>query len=389
MRVLNIADNPLPQEMLAAAAEGTHELLAFLRFIDQEGGRARRGETDIGGRGRGGQELVVGGPTRRAVGRASRPDSLVADQARRGGARRPGDHTERLGLRRPAGLPADPSAVFHRASGLPGGMETSGRARGRHDRAVVSDDPAPRRRRCPRSCRRHPWWPVLTCLIDRPNPVTRAIRAAYRQLPHSGQQNPETLCELRAAIAETAAGTPHCRRWYPDSWLRTREALAETGEQSLTYEDYYRIAEKNWLSPVDARSLAINSHALGHWIHYADEPALAQIVVVRPAWLSVAIAAVLEDREAGESGGLVPHRLFGRIWSRPTADGHDPYSHGQQQLFLRLMERFHLTYRVPELDAGEPVSLVGQLVPSGRPDLGTAWETFRAGGPEAVEICQI
>src|ERR671917_745283 len=160
MRVLNIADNPLPQEMLAAAAEGTHELLAFLRFIDQEGGRARRGETDIGGRGRGGQELVVGGPTRRAVGRASRPDSWVADQARRGGARRPGDHTERLGLRRPAGLPADPSAVFHRASGLPGGMETSGRARGRHDRAVVSDDPAPRRRRCPRSCRRHPWWPV-------------------------------------------------------------------------------------------------------------------------------------------------------------------------------------------------------------------------------------
>jgi hypothetical protein len=53
------------------------------------------------------------------------------------------------------------------------------------------------------------------------------------------------------------------------------------------------------------------------------------------------------------------------------------------------MERFELTYRVPELSLAEPVSLVAQLVSSGRPDLHAAWETFRAGDPEVVEICQI
>ena len=37
LTVLNIADNSLPPEMLAAAAEGTRELLAFLRLIDTEG----------------------------------------------------------------------------------------------------------------------------------------------------------------------------------------------------------------------------------------------------------------------------------------------------------------------------------------------------------------
>lgn len=113
------------------------------------------------------------------------------------------------------------------------------------------------------------------------------------------------------------------------------------------------------------------------------------MVILKPDWLSVAIAGVLEDKQAGQSGGLVPHRLFSQIWSRPVAGGDRPYTHSEQQMFLRMMERFALTYQVPELDAGEPVSLVGQLVPSGRPDLTVVWEAFRPTGPEAVEICQI
>ena len=195
-------------------------------------------------------------------------------------------------------------------------------------------------------------------------------------------KDPDTLVGLTAAIADTAAAVPHCRRWYPNSWITAREKLADIGQQSLSYQDYMA---HSGLSESAARSLAINSHALGHWIHYADEPALAEVVILKPDWLSVAIAAVLDDQEAGKSDGLVPHRLFGRIWSAPTR----PYTHLQQQLFLRVMERYELTYRVPELDAGEPVSLVGQLVPAARPDLHTVWDGFRADGPEAVEICQI
>ena len=389
MRVLNIADNPLPQEMLAAAAEGTHELLAFLRFIDQEGVELAEVKLILVGEGAVGKSSLLA---------ALRDEPWV-------------EHRDRT-----HGLQIKPVEVEHAGQAITlNGWDFGGQQVYRPTHQLFFTAPAVylvvwKPREGPEVGMVEQWLAMIHhragadarvhVVATHGGPSSRIssideIRLQERFGPlivsfHTvDSKNPETLCELRAAIAETAAGTPHCRRWYPDSWLRTREALAETGEQSLTYEDYYRIAEKNWLSPVDARSLAINSHALGHWIHYADEPALAQIVVVRPAWLSVAIAAVLENREAGESGGLVPHRLFGRIWSRPTADGHDPYSHGQQQLFLRLMERFELTYRVPELDAGEPVSLVGQLVPSGRPDLGTAWETFRAGGPEAVEICQI
>ncbi|MGH3772759.1 MAG: hypothetical protein ACRDRW_15430 [Pseudonocardiaceae bacterium] len=127
-------------------------------------------------------------------------------------------------------------------------------------------------------------------------------------------KDPETLCELRAAIAETAAGTPHCRRWYPASWLRTREALAETGEQSLTYEDYDRIVVQNGLTPVAARSLAINSHALGHWIHYASlDSSLLTELIGDVAWSNEGLFALPQGlRRLSRIGG---HRV-----NLPTID---------------------------------------------------------------------
>ncbi|HEY3714949.1 MAG TPA: leucine-rich repeat domain-containing protein, partial [Jatrophihabitantaceae bacterium] len=201
-------------------------------------------------------------------------------------------------------------------------------------------------------------------------------------------KDPNTLVGLRAAIAATADQVRHVRRWYPASWLQTRGGLDKSGQHSLSYERYLEITAQNGLTDTAARSLAINSHALGHWIHYADEPTLAEIVILKPDWLSVAIAAVLEDGQASSSGGLVPHRRFGEIWSSPTT-ARQTYAPGMQRVLLRLMERFELTYRVPEFSAGEPVSLVGQLVPSDRPDLTTVWDAFRPEGPEGVIVCQV
>lgn len=118
-------------------------------------------------------------------------------------------------------------------------------------------------------------------------------------------------------MKQTAAGLPHTRRTYPLSWLRAREALTASGAESLSYAEYEERAVGAGLDAVSARSLAINCHALGHWVHYADEDQLAQLVILKPDWLSVAIAAVFDDRDAGNSGGLVRNRHFGQIWSAP------------------------------------------------------------------------
>ena len=203
----------------------------------------------------------------------------------------------------------------------------------------------------------------------------------------SSQQDAR-LDALRADIAGAADELPHVRRRYPASWIRTIEQIERTGEQAIPLASYEEIADREGLTPANARSLAMNAHALGTWVYYDDEPALRGLVIVKPDWLSVAIARVLEDPEALDGRGLMTHRRLGQLWSTHDGNADHSYTHAQQQLFLRLMERFELTYRVPDLTEGEPVSLIAQFVPGDRPDLNAAWDDFRRSEAPAVEICQ-
>jgi len=112
-------------------------------------------------------------------------------------------------------------------------------------------------------------------------------------------------------------------------------------------------------------------------------------VVLKPDWLSVAIGFVLEDEPTIAANGLLPHRRLGDIWNSPYRHVTQRYPHNLQQMFLRLMERFELTYRVPELTGGEPLSLVAQLVPADRPNLDDVWTKYRQTDPELLHVCHI
>jgi hypothetical protein len=194
--------------------------------------------------------------------------------------------------------------------------------------------------------------------------------------------------ELRKAIAKTAGSLPHVTRWYPGNWLKVRKALAKTDEAYLRYADYWKVAKEHGLSETSARSLAKNAHALGQVIYYDDDPALQDLVVFKADWLSVAIGFVLEDRDTENAGGLLPHRRLPQIWADPARDSQHRYSHELQQMFLRLMERFDLTYRAPEL-ANEPLSLVAQLLPSEPPaHVAEEWDGYRPGANEVMQVCQ-
>jgi len=195
--------------------------------------------------------------------------------------------------------------------------------------------------------------------------------------------------ELTAAIAATAAGLPHVSRLYPASWLRLRDSLNARAEPFLPYHQYVELAADEGLSPVSARSLALNAHALGHWVHYADDPSLSELVILKPDWLSVAIGYVLEDPPTIQADGLLHHRRLPDIWDSPRRDPAHRYLHHVQQLFLRLMEQFELTYRVPAPVKGEPLSLVAQLVPAARPDLAELWDRYRPDGAELTQVCRI
>ncbi|MGV1006681.1 MAG: COR domain-containing protein, partial [Candidatus Nanopelagicales bacterium] len=196
----------------------------------------------------------------------------------------------------------------------------------------------------------------------------------------SAQPDDRLEC-LRAAINATARALPHIHRTYPTAWMQVLEAVAAQPKQALSYEGYEAIARSHGLSEVAARSLARNAHALGTWIFYNDSEALADLVVTKPDWLSVAIAKVLDDGQVQSTAGLVEHRDLSRLWRDYTAP--------QRQQFLVLMERFELSYRVPEVITAEPTSLIAQLVPANRPDLSVIWDSFQPGETPLAQLCKV
>ncbi|WP_445248348.1 COR domain-containing protein, partial [Microcoleus sp. OTE_8_concoct_300] len=132
------------------------------------------------------------------------------------------------------------------------------------------------------------------------------------------------------------------------------------------------------------------SHTLGHIIHYHYDPILRDIVILKPDWLAKAISFVLDDETTRRRNGLVDFEHLGELWSNPPFPGENGYPKQLHPIFLKLMERFDLSYRVV-LDPAKPsnTSLIAQLVRDTRPQLPNWGEQPEAGDRQQVQICQI
>lgn len=136
------------------------------------------------------------------------------------------------------------------------------------------------------------------------------------------------------------------------------------------------------------------SHRLGHLIHYEHDPLLRDMVVLKPDWLATAISFVLDDKQTRDAHGLVSFTRLSQLWNDTMRNAEFRYPPNLHPVFIRLMERFDLSYRVAGLheeSQQEGTSLIAQLVPDIRPeqDLNRAWHTYMAEGDEQqVQICR-
>lgn len=199
--------------------------------------------------------------------------------------------------------------------------------------------------------------------------------------------------ELKDAIARVAASLPEMGRTVPARWHQARDALKQTGVAYVPLERVLEICREHKMDEEEARLFVSVSHRLGHLIHYEHDPALRDIVVLKPDWLAAAISFVLDDADTRYKHGLISSRRLARVWNHPTRAEEFRYPPELHSVFLRLMERFDLSYRVPELpdkdQAGE-TSLIAQLVPDVRPDPVPGWAAEAADGDEQrVQICRI
>ena len=175
------------------------------------------------------------------------------------------------------------------------------------------------------------------------------------------------IAELKAAIAKISATLPGMGRVVPTKWQHIRELLEASGKTHLPYQEVIALCEAHGLEGFAAELFVRVSHTLGYLIHYNYDPTLRDIVILKPDWLAKAISFVLDDETTRNRNGLVEFDYLSQIWSHPPFADEVGYPKELHPVFLRLMERFDLSYKVvldSAVKAESNTSLIAQLVPT-------------------------
>jgi C-terminal of Roc, COR, domain/Ras of Complex, Roc, domain of DAPkinase/Leucine rich repeat len=209
--------------------------------------------------------------------------------------------------------------------------------------------------------------------------------------PNEEDQCCTGIAELREALAKIAAALPEMGRSVPGKWQRARETLQTSNQPYLPYGDVINLCAEQGIDEQQAELFVQISHRLRHLTHYHNDTSLHDIVILKPDWLAKAISYVLDDKTTRDRNGLVEFDHLNQLWSHPPFEGEEAYPEAIHPVFLRLMERFDLSYKVV-LDPTKPstTSLIAQLVPDNHPGQLPNWgEQPETGNRQQVQICRI
>ncbi|MGZ6365644.1 MAG: COR domain-containing protein [Ktedonobacteraceae bacterium] len=184
----------------------------------------------------------------------------------------------------------------------------------------------------------------------------------------------EGLQELKDFIAQQAATLPLMGQPWPTSWVEVEQALLARPEHHINVETYmYLCASKDVRAEMAQGTLGSYLHDLGKILFFRDDPLLSRMVVLKPNWITKAISHVLEDEPTKDAQAILAHIDLPRIWA--TDEEGKPYDRALYPAFLRLMERFDLSYQIdPQIPGVLPsFSLVPQLLPYQPPPGIPAW----------------
>ncbi len=127
-------------------------------------------------------------------------------------------------------------------------------------------------------------------------------------------------------------------------------------------------------------------HDLGKVLYFRDDYVLSNLVVLKPNWVTKTISLVLEDKTISKDNGILLHSELPRIWA--TDEEGRPYEPYLYPAFLRLMERFELSYQLEADKPGDPSmsSLIPQLLPYEPPVSVSPWPKIPAKDLTQVEM---
>ncbi|MCB9113213.1 MAG: leucine-rich repeat domain-containing protein [Anaerolineales bacterium] len=173
------------------------------------------------------------------------------------------------------------------------------------------------------------------------------------------------IAELKKVIARESAKLEQMGMMFNNDWKAARDELLARDEPRISYSTFSGICAARGLSNIATDTLAHLMHDLGYIVHYSDDEKLRDDVVLKPEWLTKAIGFVLEDRKTQETDGILEDNRLFEVWHDHTFTNEPKYNPEIYPFFLRLMEKYDVSYRLTDGNA----SLVAQHVPQVRPEL--------------------
>ena len=146
--------------------------------------------------------------------------------------------------------------------------------------------------------------------------------------------------ELRERLREVAADLPLLGEEWPAAWFDAANAVRAIEERYVTPARLRETMAQNGVMDKNARILAQWLHDLGDVLYFQDDEELNDTVVLDPQWVTGYIYRVLENKAVIERDGVFQREDMAEVWA--DLDSH------MQGHFLRLMERFDLSYRTLE-----------------------------------------
>ncbi|MEH1972681.1 MAG: COR domain-containing protein [Nostoc sp.] len=181
--------------------------------------------------------------------------------------------------------------------------------------------------------------------------------------------------ELRQAIAEAAAKLPLMGEIWPTTWLNAANAIRNEAKKYITPQQLWDIMVKSQV--VDSQEvLARWLHELGEILYFQDNEELNDTVILKPQWVTEYISKVLESKDVSDQSGIFTRQEMNQLWRdlEPSMRDH----------FLRLMERFDLSYRTQD-EKNRDISLVVERLPLDAPNYEHKWQQIKQTG-ECHEI---
>ncbi|MEK7254751.1 MAG: COR domain-containing protein, partial [Bacteroidota bacterium] len=168
------------------------------------------------------------------------------------------------------------------------------------------------------------------------------------------------LDKLRAEIEHLIQNLPHVGTPLPRQWVVIREEVEKrTAKQAyMSEEDWLSLCAANRVDEQQALQLSQYLHDLGVFLHFQDNEALRQTIILQKEWATNACYRVLDDEQVKRRGRFGEENLQ-RIWQEEQWRRRIPQ-------LLALMLKFELCYELP--DSQPRQWLVPQLLPDSQPD---------------------